>query len=107
MAGGGFLSLSLNSDGVVRESKGCLVQNGDETSEETAAAVVTERKREKVGVRSGRAMNTTKHLWAGAIAAMVSRSVFFAFFHIFHSNFLGVICVNCFEMVFTHPVNFC
>ncbi|KAB2617110.1 mitochondrial adenine nucleotide transporter BTL2 [Pyrus ussuriensis x Pyrus communis] len=74
VAGGGFLSVSLNSDGVVRESKGCLVQNGDESSEETAPAVVTERKREKVGVRSRRAMNTTNHLWAGAIAAMVSRT---------------------------------
>ncbi|CAN6679076.1 unnamed protein product [Malus baccata var. baccata] len=74
VAGGGFLSVSLNSDGVVQESKGCLVQNGDESSEETAAAVVTERKRKKVGVRSGRAMNTTKHLWSGAIAAMVSRT---------------------------------
>ncbi|KAM1277218.1 hypothetical protein ACFX13_030350 [Malus domestica] len=32
-----FLSVSLNSDGVVRESKGCLVQSGDDSSEETAA----------------------------------------------------------------------
>ena len=64
--------MSLRSDGVVRESKGCLVQNGDEGSEE---AVVQEEKREKVGLRRGGAMNTTKHLWAGAIAAMVSRFV--------------------------------
>ena len=70
--GGGFLSVSLRSDGVVRESKGFLVQNGDEGSEE---AVVQEEKREAVGLRRGRAMNTTKHLWAGAIAAMVSRFV--------------------------------
>lgn len=69
--GGGFLSVSLRSDGVVRESKGFLVQNGDEGSEE---AVVQEEKRETVGLRRGRAMNTTKHLWAGAIAAMVSRT---------------------------------
>ncbi|KAM1406675.1 hypothetical protein ACFXTH_001324 [Malus domestica] len=69
-----FLSMSLNSDGVFRESKRCLVQSGDDSSEETAAAVVTKKKRKKVGVRNGRAMNTTKHLWAGAIAAMVSRT---------------------------------
>ncbi|KAM1040395.1 hypothetical protein TB2_029245 [Malus domestica] len=69
-----FLSMSLNSDEVVRESKGCLVQSGDDSSEETTTAVVTKRKRKKVGVRSGRAMNSTKHLWAGAIAAMVSRT---------------------------------
>lgn len=73
VAGGGFLSVSLKSDGVVRDSKGCLVQNGDEGSEE---AVVEETRTEKVGIRGGRAMNTTKHLWAGAIAAMVSRSAF-------------------------------
>ncbi|XP_062026264.1 probable mitochondrial adenine nucleotide transporter BTL3 [Rosa rugosa] len=73
--GGGFLSVSLRSDGVVRESKGgCLVQNGEEGSEEAAVVVVQEEKREKVGIRRGRAMNTTKHLWAGAIAAMVSRT---------------------------------
>ncbi|PRQ21414.1 putative mitochondrial carrier protein [Rosa chinensis] len=73
--GGGFLSVSLSSDGVVRESKGgCLVQNGEEGSEEAAVVVVQEEKREKVGIRRGRAMNTTKHLWAGAIAAMVSRT---------------------------------
>ncbi|XP_008219424.1 PREDICTED: probable mitochondrial adenine nucleotide transporter BTL3 [Prunus mume] len=71
VAGGGFLSVSLKSDGVVRDSKGCLLQNGDEGSEEV---VVEETRTEKVGIRGGRAMNTTKHLWAGAIAAMVSRT---------------------------------
>ncbi|XP_050377116.1 probable mitochondrial adenine nucleotide transporter BTL3 [Argentina anserina] len=75
---GAFLSVSFRGDGVVREAKaGCLVQNGDEEAAAVAVAVavvVGEEKREKVVVRGGRAMNTTKHLWAGAIAAMVSRT---------------------------------
>lgn len=71
--GGRFLSVSLRSDGVVREAKMCLVQNGYEGAED---AVVEERKKkEKIRVRKGVAVNTTKHLWSGAIAAMVSRSV--------------------------------
>ena len=71
--GGRFLSMSLRSDGIVRETKRYLVQSGYEGSED---AVVEEKKKEKIRVRSGAAMNTTKHLWAGAIAAMVSRYVF-------------------------------
>lgn len=71
VVGGGFLSVSLKSGPIVRETKRCAVQNEYEGSEE---AVVEERKEEKVKVRGGRAMNTTKHLWAGATAAMVSRS---------------------------------
>ncbi|KAL5558998.1 hypothetical protein UlMin_035209 [Ulmus minor] len=72
VGGGGFLSVSLRSDGIVRETKRGFGRNGDEGSEE---AVVEERKKKKkVGVRGGAAMNTTKHLWAGAIAAMVSRT---------------------------------
>ncbi|XP_004300640.1 PREDICTED: probable mitochondrial adenine nucleotide transporter BTL3 isoform X1 [Fragaria vesca subsp. vesca] len=77
LAGGGsaFLSVSLRSDGVVRVAKEeCLVQNGDEEAAAAVVVVVGEVKRERVGVRRGRAMNTTKHLWAGAIAAMVSRT---------------------------------
>ncbi|KAF4360370.1 hypothetical protein CsatB_008352 [Cannabis sativa] len=72
VVGGRFSSVSLRSDGIVRETKRCLVQSGYEGSEE---AVVEERKKEeKIRVRGGAAMNTTKHLWAGAIAAMVSRT---------------------------------
>lgn len=70
VGGVGFLSVSLKSNAIVRERKDCLVQNGDEGSEE---ALVVERKKHKVEIRRGGAMNTTKHLWAGAIAAMVSR----------------------------------
>ncbi|GMN45331.1 hypothetical protein TIFTF001_014522 [Ficus carica] len=70
--GGRFLSVSLRSDGVVREAKMCLVQNGYEGAED---AVAEERKKkEKIRVRKGVAVNTTKHLWSGAIAAMVSRT---------------------------------
>lgn len=83
--GGGFLSVSLRSDGFAQESTGCLVRNGDKGSEEAArfqgGNVVVEEgeKQDEVRVGGTSAMNTTKHLWAGALAAMVSRSVFFFF----------------------------
>lgn len=78
--GGGFLSVSLRSDGFAQESTGCLVRNGDKGSEEAArfqgGNVVVEEGEKQDEVRVGRtgAMNTTKHLWAGALAAMVSRT---------------------------------
>lgn len=67
--GGVFLSVSLsvkgNEDGCFGDSGNVLGQNGD--SEEVT---VVEQEQEKLG--SG-ALNTTKHLWSGAVAAMVSR----------------------------------
>ncbi|XP_030528498.1 probable mitochondrial adenine nucleotide transporter BTL3 isoform X2 [Rhodamnia argentea] len=76
----GFLSVSLRGgDGIVEEPSVALSRkNGDQSSgpKERTSVVSTERKRRKVTVR-GRgigAVNTTKHLWAGAIAAMVSRT---------------------------------
>ncbi|KAF3445824.1 hypothetical protein FNV43_RR11001 [Rhamnella rubrinervis] len=71
VGGGGFLSVSLRSGEKFRETKRCIVQNEYEGSEE---AIVEETKEEKVRLRGVGAMNTTKHLWAGAIAAMVSRT---------------------------------
>lgn len=75
----GFLTVSLKSDGFVRESKVYLVQSGEEGSDKAASATATtcaeQGNKHKVRLRSGYAMNTTKHLWSGAIAAMVSRSV--------------------------------
>ncbi|KDP46824.1 hypothetical protein JCGZ_24033 [Jatropha curcas] len=78
-----FLSVSLSikgseeEEGYVGESRESLGQNGEEKNlEEENAVVFTEEK--KVNVlrsRSGSAaLNTTKHLWAGAVAAMVSRT---------------------------------
>ncbi|KAA8528275.1 hypothetical protein F0562_035630 [Nyssa sinensis] len=81
--GGEFLSLSLSikRNGVVlRNSTEYIVQNGDKDSEEAAAAfggdnaVVEEGKKHRVRLQGRGAMNTTKHLWAGAVAAMVSRT---------------------------------
>lgn len=75
----GFLTVSLKSDGFVRESKVYLVPNGEEGSDKAATTrdeVVEQRNKHKVRLRGGYAMNTTKHLWSGAIAAMVSRFVF-------------------------------
>lgn len=68
----GFLSVSLSikgSEGLVRESEGLLSQNGEKTLEE-------EEEKEKGRFRGAGAgaMNTTKHLWSGAVAAMVSRT---------------------------------
>ncbi|KAJ7956813.1 Mitochondrial carrier protein [Quillaja saponaria] len=77
--GGGFLSLSLSingnegDSGYVRESGEILGQNGAKVSEEEVEAVVCKEK-ENVRKRGSAAMNTTKHLWAGAVAAMVSRT---------------------------------
>lgn len=92
----GFLSVSLRGgDGIVEEPRVALPQkDGGESSgpKERAASesvVSAERKRRKVTVRGrGRAaMNTSKHLWAGAIAAMVSRSVIsFPRFYLLFSN---------------------
>ena len=71
--GGRFLSVSLRSDGIVPETKRCLVQNGNGCESSEAAAVEERTYKEKIRVPKGAAVNTTKHLWAGAIAAMVSR----------------------------------
>jgi hypothetical protein len=77
---GVFLTVSLRNDGLLQESKVCLVQNEDSKSleEEDKVAeggniVLESKENRKVKARGGFAMNTTKHLWAGAIAAMVSR----------------------------------
>ncbi|MBA0653842.1 hypothetical protein Goklo_020958 [Gossypium klotzschianum] len=67
---GWFLSVSLSSeDGYVGESGESWGQNGDKNLEEVE---MVEEEKEKKG--SG-ALNTTKHLWAGAVAAMVSRTL--------------------------------
>ncbi|XP_009762723.1 putative mitochondrial adenine nucleotide transporter BTL3 isoform X2 [Nicotiana tabacum] len=78
---GKFLCLSLSvkkNTGVVANSSECLLSNnGDESSkvEEPSDGSGGGRKR-NIGLRGRRgAVNTTKHLWAGAVAAMVSRTV--------------------------------
>ncbi|XP_068642810.1 probable mitochondrial adenine nucleotide transporter BTL3 [Aristolochia californica] len=74
----GFLSISLSikgNEGFVQESSQLLGQNEEKNE---AKRVVEEE--EKVGKKllhqqtGARALNTTKHLWAGAVAAMVSRT---------------------------------
>ncbi|XP_008795550.2 probable mitochondrial adenine nucleotide transporter BTL3 [Phoenix dactylifera] len=86
VGGGQFLSVSLSvkgGEGLVRESEGFLGQNGVGSSEEQALegkevdeVVLKEVEKKELrtqGAGAG-AMNTTKHLWAGAVAAMVSRT---------------------------------
>ncbi|GAB4848695.1 hypothetical protein Ancab_003420 [Ancistrocladus abbreviatus] len=74
-----FLSVSLSvkgSDGFVGDSTQVLGQNGDKIAEEEAVAFQEVRERKANSkVRGSGAINTTKHLWAGAVAAMVSRTV--------------------------------
>lgn len=100
--GGLFLSVSLSikrgegghvdddddddndGGGYVRESGEALGQNGNKSSMvEAAATVVCEEgetdqlvQRSRVKGTSSDVMNVTKHLWAGVVAAMVSRFVF-------------------------------
>ncbi|KAI3750690.1 hypothetical protein L2E82_21432 [Cichorium intybus] len=75
--GGGFLSVSLSvkgsSDGIDRNSTTQLMAAAVATGD----GVVEEESKKKVIIRlrgKPAAMNTTKHLWAGAVAAMVSRT---------------------------------
>lgn len=83
VGGGGFLSVSLaangGGEGHFGESGEVLGENGEKGSfedETVAFEGVGKVEVEKVVVGrggGGGALNTTKHLWAGAIAAMVSR----------------------------------
>ncbi|XP_078444168.1 putative mitochondrial adenine nucleotide transporter BTL3 [Wolffia australiana] len=86
--GGDFLSVSLSikeGEGFVGGSMGLLRQRGErnESSEKSTEekiqiiGKVVERKKKGVNRGAGaraNAMNTTKHLWAGAVSAMVSRT---------------------------------
>lgn len=70
-----FLSVSLPNAKLDTEPKPYVLQNGDHVpdKEATLDGVVSHK---KVRVKERNAVNnTTKHLWAGAIAAMVSRYV--------------------------------
>ncbi|XVE83138.1 hypothetical protein DITRI_Ditri16bG0063400 [Diplodiscus trichospermus] len=72
--GGWFLSVSLSrEEGYVGESGESLGQNVGKNLEEEEVVVEEEVEKGKVKKGSG-ALNTSKHLWAGAVAAMVSRT---------------------------------
>ncbi|XP_009763884.1 probable mitochondrial adenine nucleotide transporter BTL3 [Nicotiana sylvestris] len=64
--GGRFLSITLS------DSNEILGQNGVES--EVGVYREVEKAEEKGKVHGGGALNTTKHLWSGAVAAMVSRT---------------------------------
>ncbi|PIA52161.1 hypothetical protein AQUCO_01000204v1 [Aquilegia coerulea] len=75
--GNGFLSVSLSikgSEELVQDSNGGLRQNGDKNSEELVVGFEEVKEKKMVSSRGKGAMNTTKHLWAGAVAAMISRT---------------------------------
>ncbi|KAK3033902.1 hypothetical protein RJ639_033537 [Escallonia herrerae] len=71
---GGFLSLSLSSDGVAGQSSECS-EKKEVVARGGSGPVNVEGKKQRDRVPGRGAINTTKHLWAGAVAAMVSRSV--------------------------------
>ncbi|KAI5669879.1 hypothetical protein M9H77_19732 [Catharanthus roseus] len=81
-AAGRFLSVTLSTVKVgVSEGEGIgeiLGHNGENSdgSESVAIKEVEKENEEKAKVlgRKGKALNTAKHLWAGAVAAMVSRT---------------------------------
>ena len=80
--GGGFLSLSLSingSDGdqrYAREHGEILEEHREKRVSSDSEEKVEAPEKENVGVSGSGAMNMTKHLCAGAVAAMVSRSSF-------------------------------
>ncbi|KAK6938159.1 hypothetical protein RJ641_031667 [Dillenia turbinata] len=65
-----------------------IKRNGDERCGNDAVVEEETKKKEKnkkgkkVSPRGSGAMNTSKHLWAGAVSAMVSRSILFFVFAI-------------------------
>ncbi|KAL5714849.1 hypothetical protein ACHQM5_016755 [Ranunculus cassubicifolius] len=67
VAGDGFLSVSLSIN------NGEFVNDGENA--EMDVIKIEENKKEKVESHGTGAMNTTKHLWSGAVAAMVSRTI--------------------------------
>ncbi|KAG9143112.1 hypothetical protein Leryth_006350 [Lithospermum erythrorhizon] len=80
--GGSFMCMSLvvkNKNGVNCDSNDCVMQNGSKGIEKAVVGtsekgVATKKEGGRMGARRHRALNTTKHLWAGAVAAMVSRT---------------------------------
>lgn len=77
-----FLSVSLSvkdtadsDDGFSGDSSQSLGQNGDRNSDIFRVSELLEETKEEVKLKSSGAFNTTKHLWAGAVAAMISRFV--------------------------------
>ncbi|XP_020233278.1 probable mitochondrial adenine nucleotide transporter BTL3 [Cajanus cajan] len=75
-AAGNFLSLTFSLNGTAsdhryaREPGEILGQHHNKVEDD----VCQEKEKEKVVVDGSGAMNMTKHLWAGAVAAMVSRT---------------------------------
>lgn len=73
-----FLSVSLSANGsgeneeYTRHAEGLLGQDGNKGSVQHEEE--EEERDQKAVLRGSGAMNMTKHLWAGAVAAMVSRS---------------------------------
>ncbi|ESW31653.1 hypothetical protein PHAVU_002G256400 [Phaseolus vulgaris] len=76
IGGGAFLSLSLSLNGTSADQRygresGEILEHHDKKVEDDDG--VSEEK-EKILINGSGAVNMTKHLWAGAVAAMVSRT---------------------------------
>ena len=66
---------STSREGFGQESSGVLGQSGERRSEEEVVTFEEVKKEEVRFGGGGGALNISKHLWAGAVAAMVSRFV--------------------------------
>lgn len=79
-----FLSVSLSikeSNGEEEEGEGYNNgQNGYKSEKDSVLIGGGQKATEKLRVKENGALNTTKHLWAGAFAAMVSRSLLLLYF---------------------------
>ncbi|GAB4861218.1 hypothetical protein Ancab_036376 [Ancistrocladus abbreviatus] len=74
---GNFLSLTLKTDSSsTQKRRDCSIDNCKESVEEAVngGSSTASKGKEKGRLRRTGAINTTKHLWAGAVAAMVSRT---------------------------------
>ena len=89
VVGGGFLSLSLSVNG--SEGNQSYVPESQEILEQHEGKVLERcddgcKEKENVGMKGSGALNMTKHLWAGAVAAMVSRFGLFFFILFAHEH---------------------
>jgi len=66
-----FLSVSLSKDRSEQQCKNALAQNDEIPVKDNG------KRRVIGGVRRRGTMNTRKHLWAGAVAAMVSKYIYY------------------------------
>lgn len=100
-AAGRFLSVTLSTVKVgVGEGIGEILGHNGENSDGSESVAIKEVEKEneekaKVHGRKGKALNTAKHLWAGAVAAMVSRFTLFFWLSISEQHtYMNCLCIE-------------